>query len=65
MSDISQVCSGRTTLVRNLFDGQYEDPACIVAFNTAEGWSRDVTGTSPTTSGWPVKALDQDQDQGA
>ena len=33
----------RTTLVRNLLDGQYEDPVCIVAFNTAEGWSRDVT----------------------
>jgi hypothetical protein len=35
--------ANRTTLVRNLLDGQYEDPVCIVAFNTAEGWSRDVT----------------------
>jgi hypothetical protein len=26
-----------------LLDGQYEDPVRIVAFNTAEGWSRDVT----------------------
>jgi hypothetical protein len=33
----------RATLVRNLLDGQYEDPVCIVAFNTAEGWSRNVT----------------------
>jgi len=33
----------RTTLVRNLLDGQYEDPVRIIAFNTAEGWSRDVT----------------------
>jgi hypothetical protein len=33
----------RATLVRNLLDGQYEDPVRIVAFNTAEGWSRDVT----------------------
>jgi len=24
-------------------DGQYHNPACIVAFNAAEGWSRDVT----------------------
>ena len=24
-------------------DGQYGNPARIVAFNTAEGWSRDVT----------------------
>jgi len=23
--------------------GQYEEPVRIVAFNTAEGWSRDVT----------------------
>ena len=30
-------------LIRNLLDGQYESPVRIVAFNTAEGWSRDVT----------------------
>jgi hypothetical protein len=35
--------TGRTTLIRNLLDGQYENPVRIVAFNTAEGWSRDVT----------------------
>jgi hypothetical protein len=35
--------SNRATLVRNLLEGQYENPVCIVAFNTAEGWSRDVT----------------------
>ena len=33
----------RAALVRDLLDGQYEDPVRIVAFNTAEGWSRDVT----------------------
>jgi hypothetical protein len=33
----------RRTLIRNLLDGQYEDPVRIVAFNTAEGWSRNVT----------------------
>ena len=33
----------RATLVRNLLDGHYEEPVRIVAFNTAEGWSRDVT----------------------
>jgi hypothetical protein len=26
-----------------LLGGQYEGPVRIVAFNTAEGWSRDVT----------------------
>jgi hypothetical protein len=35
--------ANRTTLVLNLLDGQYEDPVRIVAFNTTEGWSRDVT----------------------
>jgi hypothetical protein len=33
----------RETLIQNLMDGQYGHPARIVAFNTAEGWSRDVT----------------------
>jgi hypothetical protein len=35
--------TGRATLVRNLLEGQYENPVRVVAFNTAEGWSRDVT----------------------
>ncbi len=35
--------SDRSTLIRDLLDGQYENPVRIVAFNTAEGWSRDVT----------------------
>jgi hypothetical protein len=33
----------RETLIRNLMDDQYSNPVRIVAFNTAEGWSRDVT----------------------
>ena len=33
----------RATLIQDLLDGQYEDPIRIVAFNTAQGWSRDVT----------------------
>ena len=28
--------ANRATLIRNLLDGQYEDPVRIVAFNTAE-----------------------------
>jgi len=35
--------ANRSTMVRNLIEGQYESPVRIVAFNTAEGWSRDVT----------------------
>jgi len=30
-------------LIRDLIEDQYENPVRIVAFNTAEGWSRDVT----------------------
>jgi hypothetical protein len=33
----------RATLIRHLLEGQYSSPVCFVVFNTAEGWSRDVT----------------------
>ena len=33
----------RETLIRDLVEGQYSHPVRIVAFNTSEGWSRDVT----------------------
>ena len=33
----------RETLIRDLIEDQYGNPARIVAFNTAQGWSRDVT----------------------
>lgn len=35
--------ANREMLIHDLVDGQYSRPARIVAFNTAEGWSRDVT----------------------
>jgi hypothetical protein len=31
------------TVIRNLLDGQYSSPVRIVGFNTAEGWSREVS----------------------
>ena len=31
------------TLIEHLLEGQYSNPIRIVAFNTAEGWSRDVS----------------------
>jgi hypothetical protein len=31
------------TVIADLFDGQYKNPARVVAFNTAERWSRDVS----------------------
>jgi hypothetical protein len=33
----------RETVIRDLVEGQFSHPVRIVAFNTAEGWSRDVT----------------------
>jgi hypothetical protein len=33
----------RATLIRHLLEGQYSSPVRIIAFNTAECWSRDVT----------------------
>jgi hypothetical protein len=33
----------RETLMRDLVQGEFSNPIRIVAFNTAEGWSRDVT----------------------
>jgi hypothetical protein len=33
----------RETLIRDLVDSQFNHPVRIVVFNTAEGWSRDVT----------------------
>src|SRR6266436_2201215 len=33
----------RQTVLSNLLSGQYEHPLRIVAFNTTEGWARDVT----------------------
>jgi hypothetical protein len=33
----------RERLIRDLMSGQYNHPLRIVAFNTAEGWARDVT----------------------
>jgi len=41
--ETAETGASRVTLVRNLLDGHYEDPVRIVAFNTVEGWSRDVT----------------------
>ena len=33
----------RETLIRHLIEGQYQHVVRIVAFNTAQGWSRDVS----------------------
>jgi hypothetical protein len=33
----------RQTVLADLVSGQYERPLRVVAFNTAQGWARDVT----------------------
>jgi hypothetical protein len=33
----------RETVIRNIINGQYEKSVRVVAFNTAEGWARDIT----------------------
>jgi hypothetical protein len=33
----------RETILRDLYASQYHDPLRVVAFNTREGWSRDVS----------------------
>ena len=35
--------TNRVWMIRSLLEGQYVNPVRIVAFNIAEGWSRDVT----------------------
>jgi hypothetical protein len=31
------------TIIENILSGQYSHPLRVIAFNTSEGWSRDVT----------------------
>jgi hypothetical protein len=31
------------TVMADLLDGQFGDPVRVVAFNTAQGWSRDIS----------------------
>jgi hypothetical protein len=33
----------RETVIDLLLAGEYSNPVCVVAFNVAEGWCRDVT----------------------
>jgi hypothetical protein len=40
---VGAVRTDRETVITDLVSGQYSRPVRVVAFNTAEGWSRDVT----------------------
>jgi hypothetical protein len=41
-TDIAE--ADRETVIRDFLSGQYSNALRVVAFNTAEGWSRDVSG---------------------
>jgi hypothetical protein len=41
--EVDEEKGDRATLIRHLIEGQYDHPVRIVAFNTAQGWSRDVS----------------------
>ena len=40
--EVDEDATDRETVIRHLMEGQYSNPVRIVAFNTAEGWSRDA-----------------------
>ena len=35
--------SGLETVIMGMLEGQYQNPVRVVGFNTAEGWSKDVS----------------------
>jgi hypothetical protein len=41
--EIGEEDTDRATLVQALLEGQFNAPVRVIAFNTAEGWSRDVS----------------------
>jgi hypothetical protein len=41
--EVDEEKADKATVIRWLIEGQYENPVRIVAFNTSEGWSRDVS----------------------
>jgi hypothetical protein len=41
--ETEEIEAHRVAVIRDISEGQYSQPRRVVAFNTAEGWSRDVT----------------------
>ena len=54
--EMSESETNEATIVQWLIEGQVNRPVKIVAFNTVEGWSRDITHDIAT------KLLDLNQD---
>jgi predicted KAP-like P-loop ATPase len=43
LSETDEAVADEQTVVNNISSGEYSNPVRVVAFNTVEGWSRDVT----------------------
>jgi hypothetical protein len=41
--ETDEIAADRLVVIRDISQGQYSHPLRVVAFNTVEGWSRDVT----------------------
>jgi hypothetical protein len=41
--EVDEERADKETVIRDLINGEYNNPIRIVCFNTAEGWARDVT----------------------
>ena len=41
--EIDEESTDRKAIIQDLLEGQYNSPVRVIAFNTAEGWSRDVS----------------------
>ena len=42
--ELSEEAANKQTVLNLIANGEFLDPARVIAFNAAEGWSRDVTG---------------------
>ena len=52
------------TVIISLLDGQYSNPVRVIAFNTAEGWSRDVSEDIAVELAMRLASLDEDAPAG-
>jgi len=41
--EVDEAGTNRSWMIQSMLEGAHENPVRIVAFNAAEGWSRDVT----------------------
>jgi hypothetical protein len=41
--ETDEASTDRAALMEDLLEDQYSNPVRVIAFNTAEGWSRDVS----------------------